>query len=107
MPGPLLTATTTVQCVHQGVATPMMPSARVSVLGQPAVTLASPFTIAGCTFPAMTSGAPPCVTAQFTVGATRVTSLGQPVLLVDSQAQCVPNGTPVLIIPAQARVSGQ
>jgi hypothetical protein len=107
MPGPLLTFATQVQCVHAGIATATTPNPRVSVLGVPTVTMASPFVIAGCTFPAMTTGAPPCVTAQFTVAATRVTSTGQPLLLVDSQATCVPNGTPVIIVPAQVRVTAQ
>jgi hypothetical protein len=107
MPGPLVTATTTVLCIHAGTATPVTPNPRVSVSGQPIVTIASTYTIAGCTFPAMTTGAPPCVTAQFTTAATRVQAGGQPVLLVDSQAVCAPNGTPVTIIPGQARVTGQ
>jgi hypothetical protein len=107
MPGPLLTFATQVQCVHAGVATATTPNPRVSVLGVPTVTMASPFVIAGCTFPAMTTGAPPCVTAQFTVAATRVTSTGQPLLLIDSQATCVPNGTPVIIVPGQVRVTAQ
>jgi hypothetical protein len=107
MPGPLLTFATQVQCVHAGVATATTPNPRVSVLGVPTVTMASPFVIAGCTFPAMTSGAPPCLTAQFTTAATRVTSTGQPLLLADSQATCVPNGTPVIIVPGQVRVNAQ
>ena len=107
MPGPLLTAATQVQCVHLGVATPVTPNPRVTVQGVPSVTIASPYAIAGCTFPAMTSGAPPCVTATFITSATRVMSSGQPLLLVDSQATCVPNGTPVIIIPGQIRATAQ
>ena len=37
--------------------------------------------------------------------ATRVTSNGQPVLLLDSQAVCVPNGTPLTIAATQTRVT--
>jgi hypothetical protein len=37
--------------------------------------------------------------------ATRVTSNGQPVLLLDSQALCAPNGTPLLIVTTQTRVT--
>jgi hypothetical protein len=48
----------------------------------------------------------PCVLAQWTVGATRVTSLGSPVLLQDSQAVCLPNGTPVTVSVTQARAKG-
>jgi hypothetical protein len=53
------------------------------------------------------SGGPvPCVTAQWIVAATRVFSNGQPVVLMDSQAICVPNGTPLLPVVAQMRVIG-
>ena len=53
------------------------------------------------------SGAPsPCVSAAWTTVATRVKAGGAPVLLVDSQAQCVPNGTGVLVAPSQVRVRG-
>ena len=45
------------------------------------------------------SGAPPCATAQWTTAATRVTAMGQPVLLQDSQATCVPTGTPLSSSP--------
>jgi uncharacterized Zn-binding protein involved in type VI secretion len=106
MPGPLVTATTTVQCVHMGRAMATVPNPRVMVTGQPTVLMTSPYAIAGCPF--ATPGGPlPCVTAQFTTGSTRVLSNGQPLLLADSQAITVPNGVPLLIIPSQARVIAQ
>lgn len=72
----------------------------------PTVTMAAPHAVAGC--PMVTAGAAtPCITAQWMMGATRVTSNGQPVLLMDSQAVCVPNGTPVTIVSTQTRVTGQ
>jgi uncharacterized Zn-binding protein involved in type VI secretion len=78
---------------------------RVSVSGQPIVTQPNPYTIVGCPF--NVSGSPvPCVTAQWVTGATRVFSNGMPVLLFDSQAICTPNGTPLLIIATQTRVTG-
>ena len=43
--------------------------------------------------------------ATFTTSATRVTSMGQPVLLQDSQSTCVPTGTPLMIAATQVRVS--
>jgi hypothetical protein len=55
----------------------------------------------------MTSGAPPCVTAQFTSAATRVTSDKQALILTDSQATCAPNGTGVIITPSQVKVRAQ
>ena len=105
MPGFILHAGAAVQCVHAGLAQPVAFSPRVTVSGNPIVTLANSYSIAGCTFPAVTAGAPPCVTAQWVTSAARVTSLGQPVLLQDSQAVCAPTGTPLLIIATQPRVS--
>jgi hypothetical protein len=105
MPGFMLHVGAAVQCVHAGTAQPTAPNPRVTLTGQPIVTIACPYTIAGCTFPAMSNGAPPCVTAQFTTSAVRVTAMGQPVLLIDSQATCVPTGTPLLIATTQIRVT--
>ncbi len=93
------------QCVHVGIAQPVASNPRVTVSGQPIVTMANTYTIAGCTFPAMSTGAPPCATAQWTTAAARVTSMAQPVLLQDSQATCVPTGTPLVIVATQPRVS--
>jgi hypothetical protein len=106
MPGFLLSVLSQVQCLHFGQAKPMVPNPRVLVSGQPTVLMTSPYVIAGCTFPAMTSGAPPCVTGQWVTGAVRVTSMGQPLLLLDSQAMCAPTGTPLLIVATQPRVTG-
>ena len=105
MPGPFLHVGATVLCAHAGSATPTSPNPRVLVSGQPTVTMAAPYAIAGCPF--NVSGAPsPCVTGQWVVAATRITSNGQPVLLMDSQAICAPNGTPLIPVVAQARVVG-
>jgi hypothetical protein len=48
----------------------------------------------------------PCVTAQWIMAAMRVMVGGVPVVLQDSQAICVPNGTPLNIIVTQIRVKG-
>ena len=105
MPGFILHIGAAVQCVHAGVAQPLTVNPRVTVSGQPIVTVANTYTVAGCTFPAMTSGAPPCATAQWTSGALRVTSIGQPVVVQSSTSTCVPTGTPLLIVATQPRVS--
>lgn len=89
-------------CVHGGQATSPAPNPRVTVAGQPTVLSTVPFIVAGCPFVPPAPG--PCVTAQFVTAATRVTSNGQPLLLLDSQAICAPTGTPVLILGAQTRV---
>ncbi len=106
MPGFLLHVGATVLCAHAGQAQPTAPNPRVRVAGQPVVTQAAPYTVAGCPF--NVSGAPsPCVTAQWVTAAMRVRAGGQPVLLQDSQALCAPNGTPLTVVVTQARVRGQ
>ena len=92
-------------CAHAGTAQPVVVDPQVTVSGQPIVTLSSTYTIAGCTMPPPTAGNGPCVTAQFTTSATRVTANGQPVLLNTSQATCVPTGTPLIITTTQTRVT--
>jgi len=104
MPGPLLHFNAVVTCSHNGKATPLAPSLRVMVAGQPIVTKLSPYVVAGCTLPPVAGG--PCITAQFISFAARVTSDGAPVLLMDSQATCLPTGTPLLITGTQTRVTG-
>ncbi len=49
--------------------------------GQPVVTLASPYVIAGCALTGTPN--PPCVTGQWLVGATRVLAGGVPVAIDD------------------------
>jgi len=105
MPGFLLHLGATVQCAHAGQAQPTATNPRVTVSGQPIVTQPVPYTVAGCPF--NVSGSPvPCVTAQWVTGATRILSNGMPVLLFDSQSVCAPNGTPLMIIATQTRVTG-
>jgi uncharacterized Zn-binding protein involved in type VI secretion len=105
MPGFLLHVGATVLCAHGGQAQPTSPSPRVTVNGQPIVLQPAPFAIAGCPF--NVSGSPvPCVTANWVTAALRITSNGMPVLLLDSQAVCVPNGTPLTIVSTQTRVTG-
>ncbi len=93
-------------CAHGGQAQPTVPNPRVTVMGQPTVTLAAPYLVAGCAFPPPPGGNGPCVTAQWIVGSTRVLSNGQPLVVFSSQAICAPTGTPLLILATQARVTG-
>ncbi len=105
MPGFLLHAGSTVLCAHGGQAKSPAPVPRVTVMGQPVVTQPVPYVVSGC--PNVPGGLPtPCVAAQWVVAAARVKVMGQPVLLADSTAMCLPNGTPVNIVPAQTRVQG-
>jgi hypothetical protein len=78
-------------------------SPRVTVMGQPVATLASLYTVAGCTL--QPPAGPPCVTAQWLVGALRVTSQGQPLLVMGGQSLTSPVPTPLLVLTTQTRVT--
>jgi hypothetical protein len=106
MPGFLLHVGAQVLCSHAGQAQPTVPNPRVTVGGQPTVTLSTTYMVAGCTLPPPPAANGPCVTAQFITAATRLTSNGQPLLLLDSQSICAPTGTPLMIVLTQTRVSG-
>jgi hypothetical protein len=106
MPGYLLHLGATVICAHAGQAQPTAVNARVTLGGQPVVTMPGPYTVAGCTLPPPPAANGPCVTAQWVTAATRVTAGGLPVLLLDSQAICAPTGTPLQVVVTQPRVSG-
>lgn len=105
MPGFLIHVGASVLCSHGGQAQPTVPNPRVTVGGQPTVTMAAPWLVAGCALPPPPAANGPCVTAQFVTAATRVTSNGQPLLCLDSQAICAPTGTPLLIVACQTRVT--
>ena len=85
-------------------AQPVVPNPRVRASGQPIVTQPNPYLLAGCSLPPASGG--PCVKAQWITAATRVRAAGMPVLLQDSQAICMPTGTPLLIVQTQTRVTG-
>jgi hypothetical protein len=106
MPGFLLHMGATVLCAHGGQAQASVPNPRVMVGGQPTVTMSAPWAVAGCALPLPPAANGPCVTAQFITSATRLTSNGQPLLLLDSQALCTPTGTPLMIVMTQTRVTG-
>ncbi len=105
MPGFLLHVGATVLCSHAGQAQATTPNPRVTVSGQPTVTIAGPWLVAGCALPPPPAANGPCISAQFVTAATRVTSNGQPLLCFDSQAICAPTGTPLLIVASQMRAS--
>ncbi|MEP6899854.1 MAG: hypothetical protein ABI870_15125 [Rhodanobacter sp.] len=105
MPGFVIHVGASVLCAHGGQAQASAPNPRVTVSGQPSVTMPPPWLVAGCALPPPTAGNGPCITAQFVTASTRVTSGGQPLLLFDSQAICAPTGTPLLIVASQTRVT--
>lgn len=105
MPGFILHEGAEVLCAHGGQAEPMVPMPRVLVSAMPVVTQASPYAIAGCAFPPPPAANGPCVTAMWTVAATRVFAMGLPVLVSSGVATCVPTGTPLVVSVTQTRVS--
>jgi hypothetical protein len=102
VPAPILHLGATVLCTHAGQATPLAPFPRVLLSGQPAVTLTSPYAVAGCALTGTPN--PPCVTGQWIMGATRVLAGGAPVVTMMGQSTCVPTGTPLMPVVAQTRV---
>lgn len=93
----------TVTCEHQGLAQPIVLSPRVQVNGQMVVTLANPYTVTGCTL--ASTSTPPCVTAKWITGASRVRAGGLPVVVRTSEAICVPTGQGLRVLMSQTRVS--
>lgn len=103
MAGFLIQQGATVLCVHGGQAMPSVPNPRVTLDGAPSAVISAPWIVAGC--PGIPSAVPPCVTAQWVVGTTRVTSNGQPFVVMSGQAICAPPGTPLLPLVTQTRVT--
>jgi hypothetical protein len=104
VPGYLVHNGAVVICGHGAPAQPMITSPRVKVSGQPIVTQSGTYSVSGCTFDAAHSMM--CVSGQWIMGAARVTSLGEPVILQNSVSMCAPNGTPMNVISTQIRVRG-
>lgn len=106
MPGFLLNAGSVVLCSHGGQAKPTAPNPRVKVMGQPVTTQLPPYVVAGCVNPPPPVNVGPCIIGNWITAALRVKVMGLPVLLQDSQAICVPTGTPLIVAFAQLRVKG-
>jgi hypothetical protein len=106
MPGPLLHLGARVVCAHGGQALPIAPNPRVTLSGQPVITVAVPFSysILGCALPPVANG--PCVAGQFTSIAAHVKVEGAPVLLFDGLGVCAPSGTPLIPGGPQTKVLG-
>ena len=106
MPGPVLTQSATLLCLHGGQAQPTVPLPRVRLYGAAAIGQSTTCTVAGCPFTLPGPAPSPCVSASWVLPALRVRSGGVPLVLQDSTAVCVPNGTGLLVASAgQVRVS--
>ncbi|MEM9218822.1 MAG: hypothetical protein AAGD25_31340 [Cyanobacteria bacterium P01_F01_bin.150] len=102
MPGFILNQGTQVQCAHGGRVQLTSVNPQVTVNSQPIAIQQAPSTVSGCGNPAPSG---PCVINQWVTTSTKVTSMGMPVLLFDSQSICASNGTPVTVSATQNRVT--
>ena len=109
MPGFLYHVGVVAMCPHAGQISAIASSPRVRAAGQPVVTSADTYPIAGCVF--NISGSPhPCMTVRWLTPATRVRVGGQPVILQTSAgltlaADQAPQGSPI-VVTGQFRVRG-
>ncbi|MER6349815.1 hypothetical protein ACWC10_03905 [Streptomyces sp. NPDC001595] len=116
MPGLLMHYGALMMCAHPpGLVTiPAPAQQRVLVGPQPVATSADVFMVAGCSFPAMTVGAPPCTGVVWLQPSTRVFVNGLPVLLqptppvgpAPAMGVGTPPPNPPMVLAMQLRVSG-
>lgn len=102
MPGLLAHEGAVTLCIHAAQARPAVLNPRVKVGGRPTVVLTTPWLITGCAPPSL----PPCVTAQWVTGTTRVRSAGVPLVIQGGTAVCAPSGGPLVVVAVQPRVRG-
>jgi hypothetical protein len=93
----------TVLCVHGGQAMAIVPNPRVLLGGQPSLLISGPWVVAGC--PLVPPPLPPCITGQWLVGTVRALSNGQPLVVQSGSGITLPNGTPMIPVAMQPRVS--
>jgi hypothetical protein len=103
MPGLVVHFGAKVNCMHGGLAQPLVLSPRVLVSGQHVVTMSTPYDVTACSL--ASTSTPPCLTAQWTTGATRVFASGSPVIIQTSQAVCTPTGQGLVVLTTQPRVT--
>jgi hypothetical protein len=111
MPGALVTLPSQITCSHvTGKCAPVTKTAKVFVYGQPVLTIADQFPVAGCAFTVPGPKPQPCVRILWTSGATKVFVNAQPALLSASVGTCwsadqIPAGPPAVVTP-QGKVIG-
>jgi hypothetical protein len=83
----VLTASSTIQCTHGGSATVSPSQSDALADGSPMLTENDVHQVAGCSF--NVSGSPmPCMTIAWSMGSTKVSAAGSPVLTRSSIGQC-------------------
>lgn len=104
MPGFMLHTLADMKCLHQAPATIPPAQTRVLVSAQPAATMASQITVAGCPFTTPEPKPQPCLIVKWSMPTTRVLIMGQPVMVQAApgpgagvgMSGPIPNGPPVL-----------
>lgn len=102
MPGFLITQTSTVNCAHQGRATPGAVIATIRADGSPIVAQLTPYSVAACPLPPAAGG--PCATGMWTSGTARVLANKQPLAIAMAPGTCAPTGAPMMATQTQLRV---
>ena len=103
MSGSLLTTAATVMCSHGGQAVATAPNPAVTLNGVPTVLLSAQWAVAGC--PLVPPPLPPCISAQWITGTTRVTCNGQALAISTGTGISLPNGTPLIVAGPAGGVS--
>ena len=107
MTTPVVTQGTIMTCPHSIPAIITATGAKLLIAGTPAALQGDTATVSGCPFTTPEPKPQPCVTAEMTKAATKVTSGGTPVLLVNPSDLCksgsIPNG-PVVWSSPQTKV---
>ena len=107
MAGPVLVATSVVQCQHGGNVQLVLVNPRVKFGGGGAVKPGK-HPITGCQF-AIAGQASPCVQVVWGGASVRVNASGQALIVDPGAGVCVgasglPQGSPVVVVPGQTRV---
>jgi hypothetical protein len=110
MPGPAVQLGAPCICPHGGQITAITANSRVLLGGAPALLQTDTFTVAGCAF-SVGPKPQPCILARWLVVATRVTVMGQPLVIQAGTGLCfsaeqIPQGPPT-VLAAQPRVIAQ
>jgi hypothetical protein len=110
MPGMLLHVGANLTCPHGGTVTGIPSSPKVLLGGQPALTAADQWTVAGCAFTIPPGKPSPCVLVRWTGPATKVLIDKKPAVLALSAGLCVspeqaPQGPPI-VAASQVKASG-
>lgn len=108
MPGFLFHVGATAICPHGGQVQEVPASPRVTVSGQPVVTVAGTHLVVGCPMTTPGGTPQPCINVQWLVPALRVKVMGAPVVLNTSASLCLgsPAPGPASVLVTQPRVQG-